>query len=351
MAPALRLDAGLLWRGPGRLERDASVVVEGERIAWVGPRAQAPDVEPLRELPFLMPGVVDRHVHIGLSDPPAVLAGGVTRVRDLGWIPGEIHALAERSRAADFDGPRVDACGPMLTAPGGYPTDRAWAPAGIALELAGATTVRAAVERVLDEGAIAVKLVLHPDAGPTLSDEELAAACDAAHDRGRQATAHVEGREQAERALRAGVDELAHAPWSERLDDALVRALARRCAIVSTLDIHAHGDDDAALGVALDNLARFHAAGGRVRYGTDLGNAGIPAGVHVAELRHLARAGLAPDELLTSMTPGRLVAGMAADLVGLAADPFADLDAFGAVALVVRAGRRRAHVDAASAPA
>ena len=30
-----------------------------------------------------MPAVADRHVHIGLADPGAVLLGGVTAVRDL----------------------------------------------------------------------------------------------------------------------------------------------------------------------------------------------------------------------------------------------------------------------------
>jgi imidazolonepropionase-like amidohydrolase len=345
---SLRVDAERLWCGPGRLVKRASVVVEGGAIAWVGARSQAPEAEAVLAVPFLAPGFVDRHVHIGLSDPHAVLVGGVTRVRDLGWVPSQIHALAERSRVPGFDGPRVDCCGPMLTAPGGYPTDRAWAPNGIAVEVAGPPAVRAAVERVLEEGAIAVKLVLHADAGPTLGDEELAAACDAAHDRGRQVTAHVEGRGQTERALRAGVDELAHTPWTERLDDALVRALARRCAIVSTLDIHAAEDTDA-LPTAIDNLARFYAAGGRVRYGTDLGNAGIRAGVHVPELRHLACVGLVPDELLAAMTPGRLLAGMAADLVGLAADPREGLDALAAVELVIRAGC--VHMRPAAAPA
>lgn len=350
MGERLRLDAKHAWLGPGRIARRASVVVERARVAWIGSRGEAPDVERRFEVPFLAPGFVDRHVHIGLSDPAAVLAGGVTRVRDLGWVPAQIHRIAEQSLAAGFDGPRIDCCGPMLTAPGGYPSDRAWAPAGMALELVGTDVVREAVDAVLDAGAIAVKLVLHPDAGPTLSDEELATACDAAHDRGRQVTAHVEGAGQAERALRAGVDELAHTPWTERLDDALVPALARRCAIVSTLDIHAAAGDGEALSIALDNLARFHAAGGLVRYGTDLGNAGIEPGVHVPELRHLARAGLSPEELLAAMTPGRLLAGMAADLVGLAADPREDVEVLGAVELVVRAGRVHAPRGAAPEP-
>ena len=341
MAAALRIDARRAWLGPGRVEHDRSVVVEGDSIAWIGPRDEAPAADGVLGVPFLAPGFVDRHVHIGLADAHAVLAGGVTRVRDLGWTPWRIRSLSRLSRMPGFDGPRVDCCGPMLTAPGGYPTDRAWAPEGIAVEIASPADARAAVRQTLDDGAIAIKVVLNADAGPTPSDEDLAAVCDAAHEQVRDVTAHVEGDGQTERALRAGVDELAHTPWTERLDDALVRALARRCRIVSTLDIHADAADAAALPTAVDNLARFVAAGGRVLYGTDLGNGAIPAGVHVAELRHLSRAGLSVDDLLAAMTPARLTVGMAADLVGLAADPHDELEAFGAVELVVRAGRLR----------
>lgn len=341
MVAALRIDAKRAWLGPGRVSHEASVVIEGDSIAWIGPRGDAPSADDALDVPFLAPGFVDRHVHIELADAHAVLAGGVTRVRDLGWTPWRIRAISRLSRMPEFDGPRVDCCGPMLTAPGGYPTDRAWAPEGIAVEIAGPAQARAAVEQALDDGAIAIKVVLNADAGPTPSDDDLAAVCDAAHERGRDVTAHVEGRGQTERALRAGVDELAHTPWTERLDDTLVRALARRCRIVSTLDIHAGAADAAALPTAIDNLTRFVAAGGRVLYGTDLGNGAIPAGVHVAELRHLECAGLSVDDLLAAMTPARLTAGMAADLVGLAADPHDDLAAFGAVELVVRAGRLR----------
>ena len=61
---------------------------------------------------FLMPAVADRHVHIELSDPVAVLRGGVTAVRDLAWPPERIFPLADASempvvqRAADPRGRR-----------------------------------------------------------------------------------------------------------------------------------------------------------------------------------------------------------------------------------------------------
>jgi imidazolonepropionase-like amidohydrolase len=117
--------------------------------------------------------------------------------------------------------------------------------------------------------------------------------------------------------------------------------VARRMAIVSTLDIHSYGRRTPALETAVDNLARFSDAGGRVVYGTDLGNGPIPPGIDVGEALHLAAAGLSPDAILASMTRSRLEAGSPGDVVGLGGNPLEDLAAFGRVRLVVRSGRVR----------
>ena len=91
--------------------------------------------------------------------------------------------------------------------------------------------------------------------------------------------------------------------------------------------------------MALDNLRRFHEAGGEVIYGTDLGNGPIPAGIHTRELQLLARAGLTHDEVLGALTRAPLAADAPADLIALGSDPMADLAAFNDIRLVVRAGR------------
>src|SRR3712207_8677447 len=87
-----------------------------------------------------MPGFVDAHVHIGCADAGEVLRRGVTTVRDLGWPPERIFDVARASASPSFDGPLVLAAGPILTAPGGYPTPAAWAPRGTGRE--GATADR-----------------------------------------------------------------------------------------------------------------------------------------------------------------------------------------------------------------
>jgi imidazolonepropionase-like amidohydrolase len=323
------------------LLEEPAVVVEGARIAWVGPAADAPDIEGVVGDWFLMPGAIDHHVHLGLSEPRAVLHGGVTAVRDLGWRPQDIFPVVDISVGTDFDGPAVSAVGPMITAIGGYPSRAAWAPAGTALEVRGVEESATAVGRIAADDPVAIKVALNAEAGPTLTDGELLAVCEAAHSRKLPVVVHVQGTGQSERALGAGADELAHCPWSERLGDALIESMARRMRVVSTLDIHSYGQPTAELTAAVDNLRRFAAAGGSVLYGTDLGNGPIPPGIHVTEAVHLASAGLSPEAILRAMTSGPLEPGAPADLIGLASSPLEDLRALGQVGLVVRAGSVR----------
>jgi imidazolonepropionase-like amidohydrolase len=333
----IRAPAG--WLGPGRRTGEVEVLCEGDRIAAVGRHLAPPDDADVADARgYLLPAAADRHVHIELSDPAAVLMRGVTAVRDLAWPAARIFPLADASETASFNGPLIRAAGPMLTAPGGYPTRAGWAPEGTGRPVEGAEDAAAAVRDLAAAGATAIKVSLNAEAGPTPDDGELTAICEAAHEAEVPVTTHAQGAGQVERALGAGIDELAHAPWT-RLSDDVIEAAAARMRIVSTLDILSFGRDTPELGVALDNLRRFHAAGGEVIYGTDLGNGRIPPGVHTRELRLLARAGLTTDEVVGVLTRAPLEPGAPADLIVTSADPFDDLGAFDDIRLVVRAGR------------
>lgn len=343
----LLVQGAMAWLGPGELVDDPAVVLQGSRIAYAGPAAGAPEAdEEVTGDWFLMPGVVDHHVHIGLSDPAKVLLGGVTAVRDLAWPPEVIFPMVDISTSTDYEGPHVSATGPMITATGGYPTRARWAPPGTGLEVRGPEEAAAAVHRVADQDPAAIKIALNADAGPTLSDAELLAVCDTAHERDLTVTSHVQGKGQTERALGAGVDELAHCPWTERLSEHMIERLARSVAIVSTLDIHSYGQITPELRTAVANLFDFIRAGGTVRYGTDLGNGPIPPGIHVREVQHLAAARLPAESILGSMTGSPLHAETPADLIGLAGNPLDDLEALAEVRLVVRAGIVRRLDDA-----
>ena len=89
--PDITVRAPLAWLGPGRLVDGASVSIEGDTIAYAGESRYAPGSEITVLVDgVLLPAAADRHVHIALADPGAVLLGGVTAVRDLGWPPEEI---------------------------------------------------------------------------------------------------------------------------------------------------------------------------------------------------------------------------------------------------------------------
>jgi imidazolonepropionase-like amidohydrolase len=335
----LSVRAPLAWLGPGRLVEDAQVVCDGGVVMSAGDATRIDHAD--RDLfvdGFLMPAVADRHVHIGLSDPAAVLLGGVTAVRDLAWPPERIFPLADASEMPSFEGPLILAAGPMLTGPGGYPTRDPWAPPGTGREVKDADDAAAAVEELARLGSAAIKVSLNAEAGPTPSDAALAAICDAAHAADLPVTAHAQGAGQVERALGAGVDELAHTPWTPLSPD-VIHAAASRMRIVSTLDILSFGRDTPEIRTALDNLRRFHDAGGTVVYGTDLGNGSIPPGIHAREARLIAEAGLTREEVLQTMIRAPLEPDAPADLVAVAANPLEDLLGLEHVRLVVRAGR------------
>lgn len=341
MSPSLKVKAPLAWFGPGRLVRHAAVIAEGGIITFAGPSAGSPLADERLEVDgFLMPAIADRHVHVRLADPGAVLLGGVAAVRDLAWPADEIFALADASELPSFNGPLIRAAGPMLTGRGGYPTKASWAPPGTGLELDGPEHTARAVNELASRGAGVIKVSLNAEAGPTPSDAELTALVESAHGRGLPVAAHVQGVGQAERAVGAGFDEFAHAPWTERLSEQLLEAAARTMRVVSTLDILSFGDVTPELRTACDNLVRFRAAGGQVVYGTDLGNGAIPPGIDVREALLLHEAvRMSPEEVLTAMTATRLEPGAPADLIALGRDPLEELDALRDLKLVVRAGR------------
>lgn len=279
-----------LWLG-GRAE-PAVMLADGSGIR-VAPDGTKPEG---RLAGTVLPGFRDAHVHLGLVDPSTLLENGIATVIDCGWIP-EVAA----SWIGDPTLPEVHIAGAFLTCPGGYPGDREWAPPGSVLEVT-AQDAAAAVDEQLGYGAEFIKVVLNSTAGPVLDDATLHAIVARAHARGARVIAHTEGEGQAARAFAAEVDALAHSPFSERLGDDLLRAMAHTLVWASTLDIHSYGERTPELEVALDNVRRFHAYGGVVRYGTDIGNGALPVGINPRELALLAEADLSPVAMINAVS-------------------------------------------------
>jgi hypothetical protein len=244
-----------------------------------------------------LPAFCDSHVHLGLLDPGALAPNGIGRVLDLGWDP----SIAATWLADTESHLAVDIAGALLTAPGGYPINSGWAPREAVREIPDAASADTEIARLHQLGARVAKICLNSEAGPVWDDDLLATVVRLAHSAGLPAVAHAQGTGQAERALTAGVDCLAHTPWTETLGDAVIKRMAGSMAWISTLDIHGWGTYGADFARAIGNLERFVAAGGSVYYGTDLGNGPLPVGLNRRELDALWGAGLDPVALVRSL--------------------------------------------------
>src|SRR6266571_5038165 len=303
---------------PGR-----TVLVRGGVIERVDPAGAVPPPPPgIRRIEgtgrSLLPGFIDTHVHLDFCSPAAVLRGGVTSVRDLGWPAGRLEALRRDAERSPTSSPRLLTAGQMVTSPGGYPSSAAWAPPGTAMEVEGTEQAAAAVAELAAAGASVIKVALDSTRGaPPLPAPTLAAVV-------------------------AAVTELAHWPFGQELPGDLIRRMAASMTVVPTL----HIDPSPA---RRRGVRAFVAAGGRVVYGTDLGNQGPPPAVDVAELELLVEAGLSPVGAVAAATSnaaehlglraiGRVAPGWVADLLLVDGDPLEDLRALTRVRLVSRAG-------------
>ena len=260
-------------------------------------------------------GFTDAHVHLQLVDPAALADSVLGRVIDLGGDPAALSAVhhsaenersgPESPRTADTHAISAEFCalafaGAFLTPPGGYPSDRAWAPRGSVREIADADAAATAVAEMQDAGATRIKVASNSTAGPVFTDDMFTTIVQLAASHGLPVVAHAEGPGEAQRVARLGARTLAHAPFTERLDeDELRRMRDLDVSWISTLGIH--GGET--LAIAIDNVRRFHAIGGTIQYGTDMGNGPTPVDLNAGEITALRKAGIDGMELLRALAP------------------------------------------------
>lgn len=266
-------------------------------------------------------GFTDHHVHLQLVDITRLESTRLGRGLDLGSDPAEISRIAGTISARfghDPGGISISYAGAFLTPPGGYPSDRPWAPPGSFREVSTLADAAAAVADMKAVGASVIKIASNSTAGPVFSDEIVAGIVRAADEAGLPVVAHAEGPGEAQRMPRLGVRALAHAPFTERLSDDEVARQAGRIAWISTLGIH----EGQAREIAIDNVRRFHAHGGTVRYGTDMGNGDTPVDLNPSELDALREAGIRGAALIRALVPVAASAGRRFLMPARDADPF-----------------------------
>jgi imidazolonepropionase-like amidohydrolase len=343
--------ANVITMRTSAIDARQTVIVQGGRIAAIGPEASTAVPEGASVVDahgaYLMPGLVDMHVHNAIRDAALYVPAGITMVRNMWGFPGLLE-YARRVQTEQLRVPTIVAVSPGVDGhPASWPYTRF---------VENPAFARDSIRTVLGEGWSAIKIYDHLPAATY--DSVIAVA----HAVGIRVIGHVPFEIPVAHALAAGQDEIEHLtgylqavttragpPWSSmdpaRIPDLVARTVsagARNCptlAIISELSRQAApaSHDD-----VVRNRRRFVKAlfdgGARLLIGTDSGIDVVPAGstIHM-ELAEFVAAGISPYETLRIATRGAAEAlgvladvgtiepGRRADLLLVDRNPFADI--------------------------
>jgi imidazolonepropionase-like amidohydrolase len=400
-AESVFVQAGRLLADPANgqvLEQRTLVISDGRvteiRNGWVdGPGT----VIDLRDS-FVLPGLIDSHVHITFEISPAAaldalkktsvdvaldgvvyarrtLEAGFTTIVDLGADSDAIFGLRDAIESGKVLGPRIIAAG-VVGAHGGHADIHGYRPDVMKLFAypglcSGADDCRRAVRQAVQRGADVIKTastggVMSNTAagvGQQMMDDELVAIVQVAHQFGRRVACHAHGTDGIKAALRAGVDSIEHGTYLDAESIRLMKAqgtylvptllagdTVKRQAL--TADWMPTNVKKKALEVGPNMIAaarRAHEAGVKVAFGTD--SAASPHGENAREFALMIQAGFTPIDAIRSATVwgaahnriadevGSLAPGKAADLIAVKGDPLSDVTVLEHVTFVMKGGR------------
>lgn len=402
-AETLFVQAGRLLADPatGKVETARTVVIENGKVTRIvdgyvsEPGGKVVDLKDS----FVLPGLIDSHVHLtGQQGPTSrldevtqssadqamvgagfarkTLMAGFTTVADLGADNHAIFALRDGIKRGDVIGPRILAAGSAVSVHGGHGDVNGYSeevmhvlrPTSVC---SGADDCRRAVREQVWLGADIIKItatggVLSNTAAglnQQFSDAELAAIVETAHRMGRKVTAHAHGVDGINSFLKAGGDSIEHGTYLDA--DSIATFKKNGAYLVPTLMAGdfvyriASGPNNfltpAQTAKALDAgpkmlamARRAHEGGVKIAFGTDTGVSAH--GDNAGEFALLVKAGLTPLEAIQTATVnaadhfslsaeiGSLAPGKAGDLIAVKGDPLADVTVLRRVTAVVKGG-------------
>jgi imidazolonepropionase-like amidohydrolase len=373
---------------------NAVVVIDGERITAIGPAASTPvpaGAEVI-QMPgtWLIPGLMNMHVHFGLKLPGKdraafgdettaeltlrmmvnarkSLAAGVTTIRMTGSEGNTGVAIREAIARGDYPGPRVFTAG-GVTMTGGHGSRAGNTYNDGPYEMV--KTARAKISEGQDWIKIAISGGVATDGGgiaeALMTPEEMRAIIDASHRFGVKVAAHSGSTAATNAAIDAGVDSIEH---GYVLDRAVLKKMVKNNTwLVPTIMVTHPGGKEyfQRIGSPEWYLKRRESVGKQhwetlktaiqegvnIALGTDQmpfePNDGTSSTVREAEayveagmtpLQALRSATIAPAIMLKAESDiGSLAVGKYADILAIGADPLKDIGSLRNIVMIMKGG-------------
>ena len=346
----------------------------------------------------LLPGLIDMHVHLdspadiggyrgleftdsffgmtAVGNARAMLDAGFTTVRNVGSGDRNDIGLKQAIDRGYAIGPRIVPAGYALGATGGH-CDSTFLPPSLEKpdkeEGIGDSVdeLRYQVRRQRKYGAEVIKVcatggVFSRNTEPgqqQLSEEELRAIADEAHQWGVRVASHAHGADGIRAAIRAGIDTIEHVSLVD--DEGIRLALARERPVWFSMDIYnteftqAEGRKNGVLEdnlrkdrelaqIQRDNFRKAHHAGVKMVFGTDAGV--MPHAQAARQFAVMVEYGMTPMEAIRAATRnaaealgrdkdvGAIAVGRYGDMIAVDGDPLADISALESVDAVIKGG-------------
>ncbi|MEY3704209.1 MAG: hypothetical protein RLZZ561_1829 [Pseudomonadota bacterium] len=344
----------------------------------------------------LLPGLIDMHVHldslaevggynslqytdsfwsmVAVKNARDMLNAGFTTVRNVGSDERNDIGLKQAIDAGYASGPRIVPAGYALGATGGH-CDSTFLPPSLETPQEGVADgeqgLRHEVRRQRKYGAEVIKVcatggVFSRNTEPgqqQLSENELRAIADEAHQWGLRVAAHAHGATGIKAAIRAGIDTIEHASLVD--EEGIKLAAARKQPVWFSMDIYntdytqAEGAKNGVLEdnlrkdrevaqIQRDNFRKAHKAGVRMVFASDAGV--MPHGQVGGQFKVMVEYGMTPIEAIQAATRnaaqalgrdkdvGAIAVGRYADFIAVDGNPLTNVRELESVDVVIKGG-------------
>lgn len=347
----------------------------------------------------ILPGLIDMHVHLdspadiggyrgleftdsfwamtAVGNARAMLDAGFTTVRNVGAGDRNDVGLKQAIDNGYALGPRIVPAGYALGATGGH-CDSTFLPPSLEKPRKeegvgdGEQELRHQVRRQRKYGAEVIKVcatggVFSRNTEPgqqQLSEAELRAIADEAHQWGLRVAAHAHGASGIKAAIRAGIDTIEHASLVD--DEGIKLAAARAQPVWFAMDIfntdytQTEGKKNGVLEdnlrkdrevaqIQRDNFRKAHKVGVKMVFGSDAGV--MPHGTAGGQFKTMVEYGMTPLQAIQAATinaaqalgresdVGAIAVGRYGDMIAVDGDPLSNVRELESVDVVIKAGQ------------